>query len=95
MIVETNQMIPVTRLQRELTKKLREISETEEPLYVLKNNEVNFVILTAKKFETLSRIEELLEHYEIADMIEERLKDYNRDVNVPWTDIKKKYALED
>ncbi len=95
MKIETDHMIPVTRLQRELTKKLREIAETEEPLYVLRNNEVNFVILPAKKFEALSRIEEMLEHYEIADMIEERLKDYNRADNVPWTDIKKEYALED
>ena len=93
MIVDTNHMIPVTRLQRELTKVLREISESDEPLYVLKNNEVNFVILPAKKYETLSRMEELLEHYEIADIIEERLKDYNRASNVPWGDIKKKYDL--
>ncbi|MEI8172193.1 MAG: type II toxin-antitoxin system Phd/YefM family antitoxin [Deltaproteobacteria bacterium] len=93
MIVDTNHMIPVTRLQRELTKVLREISESEEPLYVLKNNEVNFVILPAKKYETLSRMEELMEHYEIADMIEERLKDYNRVSNVPWNDIKKTYDL--
>jgi prevent-host-death family protein len=93
MIVDTNHMIPVTRLQRELTKVLREISESEEPLYVLKNNEVNFVILPAKKYETLSRMEELLEHYEIADMIEERLKDYNRASNVPWSDIKTNYEL--
>lgn len=93
MIVDTNHMIPVTRLQRELTKVLREISESDEPLYVLKNNEVNFVILPAKKYEALSRMEALMEHYEIVDMIEERLKDYNRASNVPWGDIKKKYDL--
>ena len=93
MIVDTNHMIPVTRLQRELTKKLREISETEEPLYVLRNNEVNFVILSAQKYETLSLMEELMEHYEIADMIEERLRDHNRAANVSWADIKKKHDL--
>jgi len=86
-------MIPVTRLQRELTKVLREISESEEPLYVLKNNKVNFVILPAQRYEALSRMEELLEHYEVADMIEERLKDYKHASNVPWSDIKKKYDL--
>jgi PHD/YefM family antitoxin component YafN of YafNO toxin-antitoxin module len=93
MIVETDHMIPVTRLQRELTKKLREISETDEPLFVLKNNEVNFVILPAKRYETFSRMEELLEHYEIAGIIEERLQDFDRARNIPWTDIKKKYDL--
>jgi PHD/YefM family antitoxin component YafN of YafNO toxin-antitoxin module len=93
MIVETDHMIPVTRLQRELTKKLREISETDEPLFVLKNNEVNFVILPAKRYETFSRMEELLEHYEIAGVIEERLKEYDRARNIPWTDIKEKYDL--
>jgi len=93
MIVETDHMIPVTRLQRELTKKLREISETEEPLFVLRNNKVNFVILPAKRYETFSRMEELLEYYEIAGVIEERLKDYDRARNIPWTDIKEKYDL--
>ena len=93
MIVDTNHMIPVTRLQRELTKKLREISETEEPLYVLRNNKVNFVILSAQKYETLSLMEELMEHYEIADMIEERLRDHNSAANVSWADIKKKHDL--
>jgi hypothetical protein len=35
----------------------------------------------------------MLEHYEIADMIEERLKDYNRASNVPWSGIKTNYEL--
>jgi archaeosine-15-forming tRNA-guanine transglycosylase len=39
MLVNTEKMIPVTRLQRELTQKLREVHETGEPLFVLRNND--------------------------------------------------------
>ena len=37
MLVDTEKMIPVTKLQRELTQKLKEVSETGEPVYVLRN----------------------------------------------------------
>jgi PHD/YefM family antitoxin component YafN of YafNO toxin-antitoxin module len=33
-------MVPVTKLQRELTQRLKEVSETGEPVYVLRNNEI-------------------------------------------------------
>jgi hypothetical protein len=47
MIVDTNHMIPLTGLQKEVTKVLGEISASEKPFYVLKNNEVNFAMLPA------------------------------------------------
>ena len=36
--------------------------------------------------------EEILEHIEIAEVVEKRLKDHDRSHNVPWAKIKKKYG---
>jgi PHD/YefM family antitoxin component YafN of YafNO toxin-antitoxin module len=93
MLVNTDRMIPVAKLQRELTKRLREITKTEEPLYVLRNNEIGYVILPAHKYEIFRQVDELLEHDEIAELIEKRLKGHDRAKNVSWDDMKKQYDL--
>jgi prevent-host-death family protein len=86
-------MIPVTKLQRELTQKLREVHETGEPLFVLRNNEMAAVILSSEEYEMLKQAEDILEHLEIADAVERRLKGYDKTKNISWDKIKKKYAL--
>ena len=93
MLVNTEKMIPVTRLQKELTKKLREVSEKKEPLYVLRNNIVTAVILSAEEYDRLKVVEELLEHLEIAEMVERRLKGHDRSKNIPWEKVKKQHGL--
>jgi hypothetical protein len=50
MLVNTNKMISITKLQRELTQKMRDVSETKEPLYVLRNNEVEAVIVSSEEY---------------------------------------------
>jgi PHD/YefM family antitoxin component YafN of YafNO toxin-antitoxin module len=92
MLVDSDKMIPVTKLQKELTQKLREISDTGEPLYVLRNNEMAAVILSAGEYETLKNAEEILEHFEIAEVVEKRLGGHDRSRNIPWEKIKKKHA---
>jgi len=89
MLVNTEKMIPVTRLQRELTQKLREVHETGEPLFVLRNNKMAAVILSTEEYELLKQAEDILEHLEIAEVVEKRLKGYNRSKNIPWEKIKK------
>ena len=89
MLVNTEKMIPVTRLQRELTQKLREVHETGEPLFVLRNNKMAAVILSTEEYELLKQAEDILEHLEIAEVVEKRLKSYNRSKNIPWEKIKK------
>ena len=93
MIVETENMISVGKLQKELTKKLRDVSETGEPLYVLRNNEMAAVILSADEYELLKQAEEILEHLEISETVKKRLKGYERSKNIPWEKIKKKHAV--
>ncbi|MBI4691356.1 MAG: type II toxin-antitoxin system Phd/YefM family antitoxin [Nitrospirae bacterium] len=93
MLVNTEKMIPVGKLQKELTQKLREVSETGEPLYVLRNNEMAAVILSADEYELLKQAEDILEHVEIAETVEKRLKGYNRSKNIPWEKIKKRHGI--
>ena len=93
MLVNTDKMIPVTRFQKELTQRLREVSETGEPLFVLRNNEMAAVVLSAQEYELLKEAEEIVEHLEIADMIEVRLKGYDHSKNLPWEKLKKKHGL--
>jgi prevent-host-death family protein len=93
MLVDTEKLIPVTKLQRELTQKLKEVSETGEPVFVMRNNEMAAVIVSAEEYELLTQAEEALEHLEIAEKVENRLKGHNRSKNIPWETIKKKYGL--
>lgn len=93
MLVNTEKMIPVTKLQRELTQRLRKIHDTGEPLFVLRNNEMAAVILSTEEYELLKQAEDILEHFEIAETVEKRLKGYNRTKNILWDRIKKKHGL--
>lgn len=93
MIVNTEKMIPVGKLQKELTQKLREVSETGEPLYVLRNNEMAAVILSSEEYELLKNAGDILEQFEIAETVEKRLKGHDRSKNIPWDKIRKKHAL--
>ena len=88
MLLETDKMIPVTKLQKELTKKIREISETGEALYILKNNNMEAVMLSFDEYEHLHKLEEMFEQMEIKTIIEDRLSAYNPDNNKNWEEIR-------
>ncbi len=88
MLVETDRMIPVTKLQKELTKRVRDISEGGSPLFILKNNEMEAVILAPAEYEYLMNLSELIEQCEINDVIVRRMKNYKRSKNVKWNDLR-------
>lgn len=87
MLIDTTKMIPVTKLQRELTQQIRSVSSGKSPLYVLKNNEMEAVILSPSEYEYLLGLSEMVEYYEIEDTVKKRLKNYSRDKNVKWDEI--------
>jgi len=93
MLLNTDKMISITKLQRELTQKMRDVSETKEPLYVLRNNEVEAVIVSSDEYAALKEMEEVLEHFEIYEMIQKRMKQYDPSRNVTLDEIKKRYGL--
>ena len=88
MLLETEQMIPVTKLQKELTKKVREVSETGEALYILKNNNMEAVMLSFEEYKHLHDLEEIFEQLEIKSMLEKRLLNYNHGNNKSWGEIR-------
>ncbi|MDP2854866.1 MAG: hypothetical protein Q8O28_11560 [Smithellaceae bacterium] len=88
MLVDTERMIPVTKLQKELTRRIRDISEGGSPLYILKNNEMEAVMLAPAEYEYLMNLSELIEQYEISDVITKRMKNYKRSKNIQWQELK-------
>ena len=87
MLVESDRIIPITRLQKELTQTVRELTDTGEPVYILKNNNMEAVILTFDEYKHLSDLEEMFEYFELKDMIDARLKSYAVERNVDWNSI--------
>jgi len=88
MLVESDRIIPITRLQKESTQTVRELTDTGEPVYILKNNNMEAVILTFDEYKHLSDLEEMFEYFELKDMIDARLKNYAVERNVDWNSIK-------
>lgn len=93
MLVNTEKMIPIGKLQKEFTQRLRDVSETGEPLYVLRNNEMAAVILSADEYALLREAEDILEHLEISAVIRKRLKGHKRSGNIHWEKVKQKHGI--
>jgi len=88
MLVETDRIIPITKLQKVLTQTVRELSETGEPVYILKNNNMEAVMVSFSEYEYLTNLEEMFEYYEIDAMLKTRMKKYNPNESVEWDQIK-------
>ena len=88
MLIDTKKMIPITKLQKELMQKIRELSINHEPIYIMKNNNMEAVMVSFDDYEYLKNLEEILEHFEIDDMIKNRMKNYNPKNNIAWKNIK-------
>ena len=88
MLIETKQMIPITRLQKQLTQTVRDISDSGNAVYILKNNNMEAVLLSYQEYEYLKEIEEIFEQLEIKNTIEVRMKKYNSKKNISWENIR-------
>jgi PHD/YefM family antitoxin component YafN of YafNO toxin-antitoxin module len=90
MLVEAKQMVPITRLQKELTQTVRKLSDSGKAVYILKNNNMEAVLLSFQEYEHLKTLEEMFERYEIKEMIETRMKKYNPKNNISYEDVGKR-----
>ncbi len=93
MLVDTNQTINVTDLQKQLPKAIREINSKKTKLFISRRNKISAVMLSPEEYERLTEIAELLEHLEIAEHIQKRMKNYDPRNNILWKDIKAMYGL--
>ena len=89
MLIEPKQMMPITRLQKELTQTVRNISDSGKVVYILKNNNMEAVLLSYNEYEYLKEIEEIFEQFEIKNIIDSRTKSYNPKKNVSWEKLRK------
>jgi len=88
MLVEAKQMVPITRLQKELTQTVRNLSDSGKAVYILKNNNMEAVLLSYHEYEYLKEIEEIFEQFEIKNVIEARMEKYDPKKNVSWESVK-------
>jgi PHD/YefM family antitoxin component YafN of YafNO toxin-antitoxin module len=88
MLIETKQMVPITRLQKELTQTVRELSDSGKAVYILKNNNMEAVLLSYDEYEYLKNIEEIFEQFEIKNIVEKRLRKYDPKNNTSWEKIR-------
>ncbi|WP_456325886.1 type II toxin-antitoxin system Phd/YefM family antitoxin [Desulfonauticus submarinus] len=93
MFIDTDQMVSVTELQKQLPKFIRSVDTEKTKIFVSKRNKVKAVILSADEYENLMKAVELLEDLEISKNIEKRMKNYKPENNVSWEEIKDKYGL--
>jgi PHD/YefM family antitoxin component YafN of YafNO toxin-antitoxin module len=81
-------MVPITRLQKELTQTVRELSDSGKAVHILKNNNMEAVMLSYDEYEYLKNIKEAFEQFEIKNMVEERLREYDPKNNISWEKIR-------
>jgi len=81
-------MVPITRLQKELTQTVRSLSTSGKAVYILKNNNMEAVLLTYREYEYLKEIEEIFERQEIKNIIKNRMKNYDSKNNISWESIR-------
>ena len=88
MLIEAEQMMPITKLQKELTQTVRELSGSGKAVYILKNNNMEAVLLPYAEYEYLKNIAEAFEQIQIKNMVESRMKNYDGQNNIPWETIR-------
>jgi len=88
MLLDSRQIIPITKLQKELTKKVRELSSSGEALYILKNNNMEAVMVPFEEYEFLRNLEDVFDQFEIKSLLDIRLKDYNPETNISWEKVR-------
>ena len=87
MLVDSEQILPITRLQKELTRKVRDLSDSGKPLYILKNNNMEAVMVSFEEYEYLKNLEEMFEYFEVGSMLKKRMQGYNSENNISWESI--------
>nr|WP_298678312.1 hypothetical protein [uncultured Treponema sp.] len=67
---------------------MRRVAEENEPVYILKNNNMEAVMIPFQQYEYLSMLDEVFERFEIAHDIKFRMNHYDTSKSVSWESIK-------
>ena len=90
MLVETTQIMPITQLQKTLTQTVRQIAKDKQPVFIMKNNIMEAVMIPFDRYEKLSALEELEEHKEIFSMVQDRRSHYDASKTVSLSSLRNK-----
>ena len=90
MLVETTQIMPITQLQKTLTQTIRQIAKDKQPVFIMKNNIMEAVMIPFDRYEKLAELEELEEHKEIFSMVQDRLSHYDASKTVSLSSLRNK-----
>ena len=93
MLVDTDRVVGIADLQKNLPKIIRELEKEEKPVFVSRRNNISAVILPVEEYKKIFELLNLLEDIEITDQIKERMKNYDPEKNIPWEKVKEKYGL--
>lgn len=85
MLVETSQIMPITQLQKTLTQTVRKISKDHKPIFIMKNNIMEAVMIPFDRYEKLSELEE---HKEIFSEVQKRMSCYDSSKSVSWSSLR-------
>lgn len=88
MLVDTKQIMPITKLQKTLTQTVRKVAENKETFYILKNNNMEAVLIPFERFEYLSALAEMCENSEISETIKKRLESYDPSKTISWDSVR-------
>ena len=53
MMVDTAQIMPITQFKQTLTQTVRKISEDKQPVFIMKNNAMEVVMMSFDRYEKL------------------------------------------
>ena len=88
MLVDTRQMLPMSQLQKTLPRTIKSVRTNGNAFYVVENNTMEAVLLSYKEYEYLRSIAEMVELMEINDMVQDRMKNYDKSKNIPWEQVR-------
>ena len=91
-----NELLSITDFTKSISKILGDIKEhTVEKVGVLKNNKLEAVVISTQEYERLKELEELMnniEHKEIYNIVQDRLKTSKSDY-ISMEDMAKKFNI--
>lgn len=70
-------LIPISEMANSFSKQFRKLKEDSEPLFIMKNNNIEAVMLNVDDYERLIEAQELYEELQLADMALRRLEKPN------------------
>ena len=88
MLVESSRLVSVKKLKVEFSQTLEKVLSDNESVYIINDDDMRAVMMPFQQYEYLSMLDEMFEHCEIAEMIKDRMVNYDVNKTVSWESVK-------